>query len=358
MRWPWSRKTERRASYGDSVVNALVTAARGEASQSALSTAALESCAALYSGAFAVATIVGAPDAVTSALTPACRSLIARNMIRYGESLHLIDVTGDGLRLAPVGSHDVSGGPDPASWWVRCDLFGPSGNVTRLAPYDAVLHCMYSVDASRPWVGVSPLGWASQTARLAAGLEATLGNESTAPSAQVLPIPLAPKFGDVEDENQNADPLSPMRHDLVNARGSVVLVETLADGLGLGKDAAPRGDWQQRRLGADWPDTLRSTRGDVFDAVASACNVPGTLLDKGSEGTAQREALRRFLHLGLAPVGELIASELREKLDAPDLRFDFAPLMASDLAGRARAVGAFVKAGMGLDAALQRAGLS
>lgn len=354
MRWPWTRKTEKRASYGDSVVSALVAAAQGESVKDAHTTAALEACAALYAAAFAVATVDGAPGMVSAALTPPVRALIARNVIRRGEDLHLLEIQGGDLALLPVGAHDVRGGPDQASWWVRADLFGPSGNITRLVPWEGVLHCRYSVDPSRPWVGVSPLGWASQTGKLAGGLESTLANESAAPSAQVLPVP---QDGGDDEGDEDEDPLHHMKGDLANAKGGVMLVETTAAGWGEGDAAAPRQDWQQHRLGADFPDVLRSTRADVFDAVAAACNVPAALLDKRAEGTSQREALRRFQHVGLAPLGEIIAAELRQKLEAPGLRFDFTPLMASDLAGRARAVGIFVKAGVGKDEALRLAGL-
>ena len=101
---------------------------------------------------------------------------------------------------------------------------------------------------------------------------------------------------------------------------------------------------------------LRSTRDDVFMHVAAACNVPGVLLSERAEGTAQREGLRRFAHLGLEPVGELVSAELRAKL-APDLRIDFAPLFASDLAGRARAIKSLVDSGVELTAAVAIAGL-
>ena len=43
--------------------------------------------------------------------------------------------------LVPAGSWDVRGGWDPESWWYRLDLFGPSGNVSRLVPSASVVHC-------------------------------------------------------------------------------------------------------------------------------------------------------------------------------------------------------------------------
>ena len=356
MIWPWSRKpqTENRASYGDTVINALVEAAQGEVVRSAHTTAALESCAAIYAAAFAVATIEEAPDMVRKALAPGVRSLMARNMIRCGEDLHLIDVDGPELRLLPVGAHDVRGGIDRSTWWVRADLFGPSGNITRLVPYEAVLHSMYSVEPSRPWAGVSPLGWASQTGRLAGGIEQTLANESVSPSAQVIPVPA--DGGDDEGEEAE-DPLRKMKGDLARAKGAPMLVESTAGGWDEGPQSAPRFDWRQQRIGPDWPDVLRATRADVFDAVASACNVPPALLDTRSEGTSQRESLRRFAHLALEPLAELVAAELRLKLDSPDLRFDFKRLAASDMAGRVRAFKGLVEAGRSLDDAAALTGL-
>ena len=49
--------------------------------------------------------------------------------------------------------------------------------------------------------------------------------------------------------------------------------------------------------------------------------------------------------------------ELADKLDAPDLAFDFSALFASDLQGRSRSFASMVKSGMPLDKAAALAGL-
>ena len=347
MRWPWSRHTERRASFSEAVVAALYAGAAGTGTRDALATAALEAVATLYAGAFARAQLEPAVPAVT----PATLALIARDLIRRGESLHLVDVAGDALMLRPVGSWDIRGGWDPATWWARCDLFGPSGNVTRFVPHSAVVHCRYAVDPSRPWAGVPPLGWAESTAALAGRLESSLANEAGAPSAQLVPVPA--DGGDGTDD----DPHKQLKADIAAARGRPVLVESTGAGWGQGPAGAPRGDWQQSRLGAEWPDVLRTTREDVFSHVLAACNVPPALVHERAEGTSQREALRRWLHLGVEPLGSIVAAELAAKLDRPGLRLDFSPLMASDLAGKARAIKGLVEAGLDLPAATAIAGL-
>ena len=56
-----------------------------------------------------------------------------------------------------------------------------------------------------------------------------------------------------------------------------------------------------------------------------------------TDGTAQHQVLRRWLHASVQPLGEIVAVQLREKLDAPDLTLDFAALRASDVALNARA---------------------
>ena len=90
--------------------------------------------------------------------------------------------------------------------------------------------------------------------------------------------------------------------------------------------------------------------------MLAACGVPITLLTK-SDGTASREAYRRFLHSSVAPVAELVAVELREKLDIPALSLNFDRLFASDLSGRARAFQSMVGGGMEVAKAAALAGL-
>ena len=69
-----------------------------------------------------------------------------------------------------------------------------------------------------------------------------------------------------------------------------------------------------------------------------------------------REAWRLALFSLIAPLGALVQSELRAKLD-PSISLTWTELRASDLAGRARAFGTMVKAGKSLEESAQLAGL-
>ena len=64
------------------------------------------------------------------------------------------------------------------------------------------------------------------------------------------------------------------------------------------------------------------------------------------DGTLAREAYRRFERLTLRPLGRLIQTELRAKLDAPDLTISFNSLRSSDFVGLARAYKSLRDAGM------------
>ena len=102
------------------------------------------------------------------------------------------------------------------------------------------------------------------------------------------------------------------------------------------------------------PPTLRS---DAALAVLDACGVPRALVS-AEDGTAQREAWRRFVMGSVEPVARMVAMELGHKLDSPDLRFTFESLWAHDLAGRAQAFKGMVAAGMDLERAVALSGLA
>ena len=349
MRWPWS-KPERRESapYTDAVVAALTAQASGQAVGDASAIAALESACALYANAFGAARVT--PAEARTVLTPRTLRLIARNLLRRGEDLHQITIEGGELRLAPIGSWDVRGGPDERAWWYRCDRFGPSGNLTQLVPSAAVVHCRYSVGSARPWYGISAIGWARATATLAANLETRLGEEAGSPVGSVLPYPVGPNDPDDED-----DPTSALRRDIAAAKGRPLIVETTSAGGGEGRAAAPASDWIFRRYGASPPEVLGNLRTDAGMSVLSACGVPVSLVTD-ADGTSQRESWRRFIMGSVEPLLAIVAQEIETKLEIR-VAFDLSPLWAHDLAGRAASFKAMVTGGMDVAKAAALAGL-
>ena len=352
--WPFGRTEKRAASFTDAIVQALLAQAAGGAAADPSATAALEAAAGQYARAFAVADVT--PDTPTTrALTPAVLSLMARDLIRRGEFVHVIEVGRDGVRLTPAGSWDVRGGPDPSTWRYRVDLFGPSGNVTRNLAAAAVVHGRYSVDPARPWLGLSPLGWARLTGKLHANLEDSLADEAGGTRGHVLPVPAGPDAdGDADDTE---DPNAQLRKDVASLRGKTVMVETTAAGWGEGMAAAPAADWKPQRIGANPPPSLATLRTDSAQAVLAACGVSADLFAAG-DAAGQRESWRRFLHGSVQPLGDLLSAELTDKLDVPDLRLSFDRLFASDLSGRSRAYRSLVDADMDKDRAARLAGLS
>ena len=351
MRWPWAR-TEHRASATDALVQAILGAAQGKATGDWRAIAALETAVSLYASAFAVSTVICENARVTAALTPSFLATVARSLIRRGEYLALLEVTpARGLELMTAGGWDVRGGPAEDGWWYRCDLSGPSGTVSRTVPAAQVLHVRYAVDTARPWRGLSPLEWAGSTGTLAGNLELRLGEEAGSPVGAYLALPRA----DGTDPDDESDPLADIRADIRAAGGSQVLVETTAAAFGEGRGAAPTTDWKPNRFGANPGPVLDLLRTNVGMAILSACGVPVSLATD-ADGTSQRESWRRFVHGPVAALAAIVGGELGRKLDTP-VSFTFGSLYASDLTGRAAALGRLVKAQIPLDQAREIAGL-
>lgn len=350
--WPFGeiRRLRREVrGYSDTLTELLVARAGGdgEPTGSAHLTAAVEACAGMWARAFASAEVEGDPHDV---LTPGLLARVGRSLIVSGESLHLIEVRGGSVRLIPSGTWDVLGNtPDPEGWRYKLQLDGPSGSRTVTRPSASVLHVRYSEDASRPWRGLGPLTRAGLSSDLLSALETRLGQEAGASSAYVIPSPNA-KGADVATETET------LRSDVRDAKGGVVMARTMADGY-TDPAGAPHSDWGQKRIGAHPPDVLRALRSDAGMSIMAACGVSPPLIADRTDGTAQREAWRRFLHGSVSPVARIVEAELRDKLDAPGLSLGFDALYASDLSGRARAFGSMVTGGMKVERAAALAGL-
>ena len=348
MRWPWQKKPEARQSFGQAIIDAYLDAATVRNPSDAGETAALEAAAGITGRAFAEARVEAVPS-VRRALTPDTLELIARNMIRRGESLHVISMRGAALELIPAGSWYVRGGPSQSSWYVRADQYAASEHKTVIIPWAQAVHCRYAVLPSRPWIGVGPLGFASSSAALAGRLDLSLANESRAASAYLLPVPS--DGGDGGDD----DSLAQLKNDIGAANGKNLLVETTAAGFGEGRQAAPQRDWQQNRIGPDWPGALRETRRDAFNDCLAACGCSPALFDD-SDGTSKREALRQFFLNTVNPMARKIEFELSSKLDAEiALRFD---LYNVDLVGRTQSFKRLVDAGVDKAEAMRICGLA
>ena len=345
MKWPWESKIEHRAdsSYTDALIAAITANAKGQTTAFPTAVGALEAASGLVGRAFASAVVESTSTPVLRALTPSCLALIGRALIRRGELVFYLDTSMGRIDLLPCQSHDVDGGPNPATWTYRCTVSGPERTHTyEDAPETGVVHLTYARDPERPWRGIGPIQAAGLTGRLAAETLAALADESSGPRGHLLGIPV-----------DGADPtVERLRQDLKNMAGKIGLIETKDWG------GAPGGGevvLKPERLGPEPTAALVELFKVSREDVLSACGVnPSLVMD--AQGTAQREAYRQFLFGTVAPLGRMVAAELSEKLDTT-IRLDWEELRASDIAGRARAFGTMVTGGMEIDRAAALSGL-
>lgn len=323
--------------YTDAIVEQILATARGSETQaSAQVTAAAEIAAGTIARAFASADVEGAD------VPPSQLAALARAVITRGEAL----AYWDGLRLYEVVTFDIAGPAMRDGWTYRFELDSPGG---RLMSYRAdanrMLHWRYSYDMGRPWYGVGPLQRAVEAGGLMANIERSLRKETGGTVGYLLPIP-----SDADDPT-----VKNLKSDLRQLNGKTSVVETTAGGWGEGRIAAPRSDYVPQRIGPAMPETMCNLHRGIQRAVIAACGVPVELVEP-HDGTASREAWRRFLHGTVQPLAGMLAEELSRVMARP-VTLTFGGLFASDIAGRARAFQSMVGAGMELAQAAALSGL-
>lgn len=333
----WQREPETRESaYSDALLRIIADSVNDDPQDDA--TAAKEACAGLWSRAFASAEVTPQTP-TTMALNGEILGMVGRNLYECGQSVFEIEVMGGQVKLCPASDWYVTGGK---RWTYKLDIPHPTTIETHHRDQDAVLHLRYDTESSQPWLAVGPLNRARSTGDLLGNLEKRMGQESDLPMGNLIPAPF-------RDEK--------LEKDLQAMKGNVFLVHSTAEGWGEGTPAQQRPDYKVVRIGADFPESLETTRQGSADHVFAASGVPPALWRSDGEGTSKREAWRQFLHATVMPVAKMILPELRYKLNEPDLKLTFSELFASDLQGRARAFQSMVGGGMDVVQAAALSGL-
>ena len=134
MRFPWTKRETRSQTYSDSVVNLILSDARGDSADRTARPAVLEVCAGLWGRAFASATVTpNTPN--TRALTPPILNHLGRELVRCGEAVFEIEVTGTGtvtpVTVTPVFDWEIEGDD---VWLYKVTKQRPSGTVVKTLP--------------------------------------------------------------------------------------------------------------------------------------------------------------------------------------------------------------------------------
>ena len=287
-------------------------------------TATVQSCVSNWEYAFAMADC-SAPDL----LTRRHMALIGRSMALRGEVVFLIEDN----RLVPAFDWEVTTrGSDPRAYRLGIPETGGGRSVTALP--GEVIHLRTGADLVAPWAGTSPLRRASLTGDLLATLETALRDVyQTAPlGSQVLPVP----DGSSED-------MAELRASFRGRRGSTMVIEGTAQATAAGMNP----QLGQRREDLT-PDLSRAMTRETLDqaraSIMLAYGVLPVLTNPSAQGPAVRESQRHIAQWTLQPLAELLAEECSAKLGAPVQIDCMRPLQAFDTGGKARALGAIIKA--------------
>ncbi|MYA99318.1 MAG: phage portal protein [Acidimicrobiaceae bacterium] len=323
----------RSAAYADEVIRLIQSQAQGITREALPAyTGAAQTAAGLIQRALMSAEIT--PSYLAAALHPELLGQIGRDMALNGESVIHKVINSRRTHLTPASTVTVTGGHDPASWMYDVQLPGPSKTVTvRNVIADNILHFRWSVDTREPWRGVGPLQSAALDTRILAELTSALGDEVTTPHGYFIPIP---KTGG------QSDSVKLLRSDIASAKGSALIVESMADAWQAGTRGQQARDWGAQRFGADPPNGLTTLYQAVNNMVLEAFGISPQLFDQGAQ---TREAWRVILFGVIRPLANGIQRELSSKFGVP-VELRFADLRASDLQGRARAYKSLIDGGM------------
>lgn len=325
--WPFKKKEIETRSSGTGYT-AQVMAARadyiGGVDGLAELTGTVQACVSLWEGGLTLADVEGA-----DLLTPAVLALSARALALRGEAVFVIGDNG----LLPCSDWDLTTRfSKPTAYRVGVPDTGGGRSMTVLA--GEVLHFRVGSEMNMPYVGTAPLRRARLTAGLLQTLETALGEiYANAPlGTSIVPFPESPET-DMED----------IARGFRGTRGRVLIRESV--NVQAAGGPAPAQDWKASDVTPDLSKAMtRETWAAARSGIEMAFGVLPGLSNPVTTGPLVREAQRHLAQWALMPVAAMIGQEASEKLGGAVKLDVMRPLQAFDAGGRARSLGAIIKA--------------
>ena len=321
LREDWARRAEHRAagvpekrnSLGDRIGYSFWEYATTPTAQPR-QTAAVELAAGMLGRVLATATVDG-----ISGISPRWLRDVGRDLVQRGDHLSRITVRDGMVKLIRQSSwHWYGGSGDTADWTVQATETGPSNTATRSLPFEGVIWLDWSSSPQLPYIGRPAAAEAKLTADTAAAAETSMGREASGDVAKIIPAPEGTEGDDstdsVDNDDYQVDPHAGYRKDLVAAKGSTMLVESMSNNHDMGGNAPD--DWKPRRLGPEPPPGFVDATDQAHHRLLGALGVPVGLATD-ADGTSQREGYRRWWLTVVDPMKALIEHELTAKLERP-----------------------------------------
>ncbi|MBY6056642.1 phage portal protein [Leisingera daeponensis] len=299
---------------------------------SAALSATVGTCIGAWSRAFAMLTPEPIPDVLTADILAA----IGLDLCLRGESCWHIRVHANSLELVRVAYWDELGS---GRYHLHIARVNTTETVRALEP--EVLKLRINPDPATPWKGRSPFQLMGLSPTLMAEIEQAVSSALPMAGKGLLPMPAT------IPEEQQGKALQGLRN------GALAVVTSKADFA-----THTGGDRSELKRVDLTPDMQRMDLNPATDSlherILTACGIPPALVTSNGNAGAMREAYRLFALQTVDPLARQILPELKEKLGVSRLSLD--AMMSSDVAGRARAVGVLVNAGVPVQTAMELVG--
>jgi hypothetical protein len=325
--WPFKKKEIETRSSGTGYTSQVMAARAdyiGGVDGLAELTGTVQACVSLWEGGLSLADVSG-----TDLLSPSTLALSARALALRGEAVFVIRDDG----LLPCSDWDLTTRfSKPTAYRVGVPDTGGGRSMTVLA--GEVMHLRIGSEMTMPYVGSAPLRRARLTAGLLHTLESALGEiYANAPlGTSIVPFPESPET-DMES----------LARGFRGTRGRVLIRESV--NVQAAGGPAPAQDWKTSDVTPDLSKAMtRETWAAARSGIEMAFGVLPGLSNPVTTGPMVREAQRHLAQWALMPVAAMIGQEASEKLGQPVTLDVMRPLQAFDAGGRARALGAIIKA--------------